>query len=43
MFHITDPEGVLFILVGIAFLLTSIFVAHWFASREGDREENLHN
>jgi hypothetical protein len=43
MFHITDPEGVLFILIGTAFLLGSIFVANWLAARDKEREDHLHN
>ena len=43
MFHITDPEGVLFILIGTAFLLGSIIVAYWLAAREKDRENHSLN
>ena len=41
MFHITDPEGALFILVGTAFLLGSIYVANWLADREKDHDDTL--
>jgi hypothetical protein len=43
MFQIADPEGVLFILIGTAFLLGSIIVANWLAAREKDSEDHLHN
>ena len=42
MFNITDPEGLIFIISGIAFLLVSIAVVNHMSKRPSDDEALPH-